>query len=129
MLVNITPQTNFGRLKKFKQRFKVCAYSNEPFEPHDGRTLEHIIPQEEIKKGKYDPALLKALKNLIVVKKSWNEKRSSIPLGDFIKKYPQVKENIINSVKCLEGKIIEGINWSKEVKVIFTQAIGYDIFK
>ena len=114
-------QPNFGTRKQFKRLFKVCAYSGEPFEPHDTKTLEHIFP--EIEGGK------KELPNLIVVKRSWNCLRSAYKLSDFIAKYPQVEENIRKTVKSLEGIIIDGINWAEEVKKTLLQEIGRDIFK
>lgn len=119
----ITPnyQTNFGTRKQFKKLFKVCAYSGENFEPRNTKTLEHIVP--EIRGGK------KELPNLIVVKRSWNSLRSSEGLGEFIKKYPQVEENIRKTVNSLEGKIIDGINWAQEVKKTLLKEIGRDIFK
>lgn len=114
-------QPNFGTKKQFKKLFKVCAYSNENFEHGNTKTLEHIVP--EIRGGK------KELSNLIVVKRSWNSLRSDLPLGDFIKKHPQVEKNIVETVKSLEGKIIDGINWAQEVKKTLLKEIGRDIFK
>lgn len=114
-------QVNFGTRKQFKKLFKVCAYSGENFAPRDTKTLEHIVP--EIRGGK------KELKNLIVVKRSWNGLRSAEGLGEFINKHPQVEENIRKTVKALEGKIIDGINWAEEVKKTFLEEIGRDIFK
>lgn len=113
-------QTNFGTRKKFKKMFKTCAYSGENFEPRNTKTLEHIIP--EIRGGKELP-------NLIVVKRSWNGLRSAEGLDEFIKKHPQVEENIRKTVTSLEGKIIDGINWAKEVKKTLLEEIGRDIFK
>lgn len=55
--------------------------------------------------------------------------RSDNPLDEFIAQNPQVKENIIAAVNSKEGQIIEGINWSEEVKKTLLKAIGYDIFK
>ena len=114
-------QTTFGTRKQFKKLFKTCAYSNENFEPHNTKTLEHIIP--EIRGGK------KELPNLIVVKRSWNGLRSAEGLGEFIKKHPQIEENIRKTVTSLEGQIIDGINWAQEVKKTLLKEIGRDIFK
>jgi len=115
-------QPTFGTKKEFKRLFKACAYSGEGFEPHDTKTIEHIVPV--IRGGdKY------ALSNKIVVKRSWNSLRSEMPLGQFMEKFPQVRENIVKTVKGLEGKVIDGINWAEEVKKTFLKEIGSDIFK
>ena len=114
-------QLNFSSRKTFKREFKTCAYSGEKFEPHDTRTIEHIIPSSEGGKDNYS--------NYLTVKKSWNEKRSSTPLDEFIKKYPQVEKNIKNAVTQKEGKTIEDMNWAEEVKKTLTKAIGRNIFE
>lgn len=111
---------NFGTKKQFKKMFEVCAYSGETFATKDTRTIEHIIPI--IREGSND------LGNKLVVKRSWNSQRSDIPLGDFIKKYPTVRTNIIKAVKALEGKIIDGVNWAEAVKSTLQKEIGYNIF-
>ncbi|MBQ9244986.1 HNH endonuclease [bacterium] len=111
----------FGTKKQFKRMFKKCCYSGEKFEQHNTKTIEHIIPLSEGGMNDYS--------NYLIVKRSWNEKRSSIPLSEFIKKHPQVQENIIQSVNEQEGKIINGINWSEAVKSTLTKAIGTDIFQ
>lgn len=110
----------FSSKRTFKKQFTNCAYSGENFEQHDTKTIEHIIPQSQGGKSIYS--------NYLIVKRSWNGKRSSMPLCDFIKENPIVKENIINTVNSKEGQIIEGINWSEEVKKTLYKAIGYDIF-
>lgn len=110
----------FGSKRTFKRQFKTCAYSGEGFEQHDTKTLEHIIPQ--IKGGKNEYS------NYLIVKRSVNSRRSAKPLDEFIKENPEVKQNIINTVKSKEGQIIEGINWAEEVKKTLFKAIGYDIF-
>ena len=112
---------NFGSKKTFKKMFDKCAYSGEGFAPHDTRTIEHIIPV--IKGGENE------FSNYLVVRRSWNMGRSDKPLDEFIKENPEVKENIISAVNSKEGQIIEGINWSEEVKKTLLKAIGYDIFK
>lgn len=112
---------SFGSKKTFKRMFDKCAYSGEGFEPYDTRTIEHIIPV--INGGQNE------FSNYLVVRRSWNMGRSDTPLDEFIKENPQVKENIIASVNSKEGQIIEGINWSEEVKKTLLEAIGYDIFK
>jgi hypothetical protein len=115
-------QTTFGTRKEFKRLFKTCSYSNENFEPYDTKTVEHIIPK--IRGGDpYD------IRNRIIVKRSWNCLRSDENLGKFIEKYPQVEENIVRTVNSLEGVIIDGIEWAKEVKETFFKEIGRDIFK
>ncbi len=111
---------NFSSKRTFKKNFKKCTYSGEDFETRDTKTIEHIIPQSLGGKNEYS--------NFLVVKRSWNSKRSSIPLDEFIKSNPQVKENIIKTVNSMEGKTIEGINWAEEVKKTLYKAIGYDIF-
>lgn len=111
---------NFCSKKTFKKMFDKCAYSGEGFAPYDTRTIEHIIPV--IKGGENEYS------NYLVVRRSWNMDRSDKPLDEFIKENPEVKENIINAVNSKEGQIIEGINWSEEVKKTLLKAIGYDIF-
>lgn len=119
---NLTDYTySFGSKKTFKRMFDKCAYSGEEFAPYDTRTIEHIIPV--INGGQNE------FSNYLVVRRSWNMGRSDTPLDVFIKENPQVKDNIIASVNSKEGQIIEGINWSEEVKKTLLQAIGYDIFK
>ena len=110
----------FGNKKTFKKFFKHCTYSGENFEQHDTKTLEHIIPLSE--GGKSD------ITNYFVVKRSWNSKRSSKPLDEFIKENPQVKENIKRTISEHEDDVIDGINWAAEVKKSLTKALGYDIF-
>lgn len=111
---------SFCSKRTFKKQFKTCAYSGEGFEQHDTKTLEHIIPQSKGGKNEYS--------NYLIVKRSVNSRRSSKPLDEFIKENPEVKQNIIDTVKSKEGKIIEGINWADEVKKTLFKAIGYDIF-
>lgn len=117
-VVNI--DNSFGSKRTFKKQFKTCAYSGEGFEVRDTKTLEHIIPQSEGGKNEYS--------NYLIVKRSVNSRRSSKPLDEFIKENPEVKQNIIDTVKSKEGQIIEGINWAEEVKKTLFKAIGYDIF-
>ncbi len=112
---------NFTSKKTFKRNFETCAYSGEKFEPCDVATIEHILP---VNCGGEDE-----FSNYLVVKSSWNAYRSDIPLDTFIKENPQVKENIIKAVKSKEGQVLEGINWSKEVKKSLFKILGYDIFK
>ena len=112
---------SFSSKKSFKKMFDRCSYSGEKFEPYDTATIEHVIPV--ICGGQNDFA------NYLVVKRSWNMDRSDTPLDEFISQNPQVKENIISAVNSKEGQIIEGINWSEEVKKTLLKAIGYDIFK
>ena len=112
---------SFGTRKQFKRMFDKCSYSNEPFYPWDTSTIEHIIPESCGGEDDYS--------NYLVVKRSWNMDRSDTPLDEFIAQNPQVKENIISAVNSKEGQIIEGINWSEEVKKTLLKAIGYDIFK
>ena len=100
--------------------FKTCSYSGENFEQHDTKTIEHIKPQIEGGKNEYS--------NYLVVKRSWNEKRSSMPLGDFLAQHPTFEENLIKTVKSQEGKTIEGIDWAAEVKKTLKEEIGRDIF-
>ena len=111
---------NFGSKKTFKKMFDKCAYSGEGFAPYVTRTIEHIIPV--VKGGENE------FSNYLVVRRSWNMDRSDKPLDEFIKENPEVKENIITAVNSKEGQIIEGINWSEEVKKTLLKAIGYDIF-
>ena len=130
MQVNLNPQTTFGTKRQFKKLFRVCAYSGEPFESYDTKTVEHIIPKIKIRSNeKYNKSLIHDLKNKIIIKKSWNERRSNKPLKEFMELFPQVRENIKKTVKGLEGKIIDGINWAEEVKQTFFEEIGEDIFK
>lgn len=110
----------FSSKKTFKKKFDTCTYSGEKFKQHDTKTIEHIIPLSLGGKNEYS--------NYLVVKRSWNGLRSSIPLREFISKYPQTKDNIIRTVSEHEGEIIEGINWSCEVKKTLKHAIGFDIF-
>lgn len=112
---------SFSSKKTFKKMFDRCSYSGEKFEPYDTATIEHVIPVNC--GGQNDFA------NYLVVKRSWNMDRSDTPLDEFISQNPQVKENIISAVNSKEGQIIEGINWSEEVKKTLLKAIGYDIFK
>lgn len=112
---------SFSSKKTFKKQFDKCAYSGEGFAPYDTATIEHIIPVICGGENKYS--------NYLVVKRSWNMDRSDTPLDEYIKNNPQVRENIVNSVNSKEGQIIEGINWSEEVKKTLLKAIGYDIFK
>lgn len=110
----------FGTRRQFKRLFKTCSYSGEEFEPHDTKTIEHIKPLSEGGKNDYS--------NYLVVKRSWNSKRSSQPLGEFIREHPEVEKNIRSAVISQEGKTIEGINWAEEVKKTLTEEIGRDIF-
>lgn len=112
---------SFSSKKTFKKMFDRCSYSGEKFEPYDTATIEHVIPVNC--GGQND------FSNYLVVKRSWNMDRSDTPLDEFIAENPQVKENIISAVKSKEGQIIEGINWSEEVRKTLLKAIGYDIFK
>lgn len=111
---------SFSSKRTFKKMFNKCSYSGENFEQKDTKTIEHIIPVSEGGKNEYS--------NFLVVKRSWNSKRSSIPLDEFIKNNPQVRENIVRTVNSMEGKTIDGINWAEEVKKTLLKAIGYDIF-
>ena len=111
---------NFGTRKQFKKLFSTCCYSGEPFEVQNTKTIEHIVPISQGGKNEYS--------NYFIVKRTWNEKRSSLPLKDFIRQYPQVQENIIKSVNAQDGKIIDGIEWSKEVKKTLLKVLGEDIF-
>ena len=117
----LSSNLNFYSKKTFKRMFETCAYSGEKFEQCDVATIEHIIPVNC--GGKNDAS------NYLVVKSTWNAQRSDIPLDVFIKENPQVKENIIKTVKSKEGQTIEGINWAREVKKSLKKAIGYDIFE
>lgn len=112
---------SFSSKKTFKKMFDKCSYSGEKFEPYDTATIEHIIPVNCGGQNEFS--------NYLVVKRSWNMGRSDTPLDEFIAENPQVKENIISAVNSKEGQIIEGINWSEEVKKTLLKAIGYDIFK
>ena len=111
---------SFGSKRQFKKMFSTCSYSGEKFEQYDTRTIEHIKPLSEGGKNEYS--------NYLVVKRSWNEKRSSKPLGQFIKEHPEVQTNIVRTVNEQEGKTIDGIDWSKEVKETLKNEIGWDIF-
>ena len=112
---------SFSSKKTFKKMFDRCSYSGEKFEPYDTATIEHVIPINCGGQNEFS--------NYLVVKRSWNMDRSDTPLDEFIAENPQVKENIISAVKSKEGQIIEGINWSEEVRKTLLKAIGYDIFK
>ena len=112
---------SFSSKKTFKKMFDRCSYSGEKFEPYDTATIEHVIPVNCGGENEFS--------NYLVVKRSWNMGRSDTPLDEFIAQYPEVKDNIISSVNSKEGQIIEGINWSEEVKKTLLKAIGYDIFK
>lgn len=113
-------ELSFGSKKTFKKLFRKCTYSGEGFDKKDTKTIEHIIPLSEGGPNE--------LSNYLVVKRSWNSKRSSVPLDVFIKENPQVKENIIRTIKEHEGEEIDGIIWSDAVKTTLKKAIGYDIF-
>lgn len=115
-----TNSINFASKRKFKKMFNKCTYSGESFEQRDTRTIEHIIPVSQGGKNEYS--------NYLVVKRSWNSKRSSRPLGEFIEENPQVKKNIIETVRSMENKTIDGINWAEEVKSNILKSVGYDIF-
>ena len=119
--LSLNNNLSFTSKKTFKREFDRCAYSGEKFEPHDTATIEHIIPA--INGGQNE------FSNYLVVKRSWNMDRSNTPLDEYIRENPSVRENIISSVNSKEGKIIEGINWSEEVRKTLLNAIGYDIFK
>lgn len=112
---------SFSSKKTFKKMFDRCSYSGEKFEPYDTATIEHVIPVNCGGQNEFS--------NYLVVKRSWNMDRSDTPLDEFIAENPQVKKNIISAVKSKEGQIIEGINWSEEVRKTLLKAIGYDIFK
>ncbi len=113
--------TSFASKKTFKKQFNVCAYSGEKFEPYDTATIEHILPVNCGGKNEFS--------NYLVVKRSWNMDRSDTPLDEYIKQNPQVRDNIVASVSAKEGQILEGINWTEEVKKTLLETIGYDIFK
>ena len=112
---------SFSSKKTFKKMFDRCSYSGEKFEPYDTATIEHVIPVNCGGENEFS--------NYLVVKRSWNMDRSDTPLDEFIAQNPEVKENIISAVNSKEGQIIEGLNWSEEVKKTLLKAIGYDIFK
>ena len=118
--MKIAPIFSFGSRRQFKRMFKTCTYSGETFEPHDTKTIEHIRPLSEGGKNDYS--------NYLVVKRSWNEKRSSRPLGEFIRLYPETEEHIRQAVISQEGKTIDGIDWATEVKKTLREEIGRDIF-
>ena len=118
LLSNYNP--SFQSKRTFKRLFDKCAYSGEAFENKDTRTLEHIKPASL--------GGTNEISNFLVVKRSWNMKRSSFPLDEFIKNNPNVRKNIIKSVNSMEGKIIDGINWSEEVRKTLKEQIGFDIF-
>ena len=113
--------TNFGTKRQFKKMFNTCCYSGEKFEIHNTKTIEHIVPLSQGGKNEYA--------NYLVVKRSWNQKRSSYSLKDFINSNPDVKQNIIKSVNEQQGKVIDGVNWSEEVKKTLINVLGEDIFK
>ena len=119
-IMPIIPNTTFGTKKQFKKMFNTCCYSRENFEPRNTKTIEHIIPISQGGKNEYG--------NYIIVKRTWNQKRSSLPLEDFFKENPEVKENLIISITEQEGKTIDGINWAEEVKKTLQTALGEDIF-
>ncbi len=114
-------QPTFGTRKKFKRLFNKCAYSGLPFEVHNTKTIEHIIPKS---RGGSDD-----LGNLICIRKDKNIERSSKSLNEYINEHPEVKQNIIDTVNSLSGKEIYGIIWSEEVKKTLYNEIGYDIFE
>ena len=112
--------TSFTSRRTFRRKFNKCAYSGQCFKTNQKKTIEHIIPVSLGGKNEYS--------NYLIVSKDWNEKRSSLPLNEFIEKYPIVKNSIISAVNAHEGEIIEGIDWAEEVKDTLYKAIGYDIF-
>lgn len=112
---------SFSSRKTFKRQFDKCAYSGEKFEQCDTATIEHIIPVVCGGQNEYS--------NYLIVKRSWNMDRSDTPLDEYIRENPQVKDNIVEIVNSKEGQILEGINWTEEVKKTLLKAIGYDIFK
>ncbi|MBQ8887270.1 MAG: hypothetical protein IJY61_06170 [Candidatus Gastranaerophilales bacterium] len=112
---------SFSSKKTFKREFERCAYSGEKFEPCDVATIEHIIPSVNGGENEYS--------NYLVVKHSWNSSRKHKSLDEFILENPRVKDNIVSAVNAKQGQIIEGINWSEEVRKTLLKAIGYDIFK
>ncbi len=112
---------SFSSRKTFKKQFDKCAYSGEKFEQCDTATIEHIIPVVCGGQNEYS--------NYLIVKRSWNMDRSDTPLDEYIRENPQVKDNIVEIVNSKEGQILEGINWTEEVKKTLLKAIGYDIFK
>ena len=113
--------TSFSSKKTFKKMFDKCSYSGEKFEPYDTATIEHVIPVNCGGQNEFS--------NYLVVKRSWNMDRSDTPLDEYIASNPQVRENIVRTVNSKEGQIIEGINWTEEIKKTLLKAIGYDIFK
>lgn len=121
ILFNTENLYSFGSKKTFKKQFDTCAYSGEKFEDYDTATIEHILPAVCGGQNEYS--------NYLVVKRSWNMGRSDTPLDEYIKQNPEVKDNIIATVKSKEGQIIEGINWASEVKKTLFNVLGYDIFK
>ena len=123
MQINTNNYTKFTFSSKrtFRKNFDTCFYSGEKFKLHEKKTIEHIIPMSQGGKNDYT--------NYFLVKREWNQKRSSIPLNEFIKQNPQVKNNIISCVNAHEGEIIEGIDWAGEIKKTLYKAIGYDIFE
>ena len=118
---NVINKINFSSKKTFKKLFNTCAYSGENFEQRDTKTIEHVVPQARGGKNEYS--------NYLIVKRSVNQNRSNIPLGEYIKSHPEMKDNIIKTVNSMDGQIIEGINWSDEIKKTLTGEIGYDIFE
>ncbi len=113
--------TAFTSKKTFKRMFDSCAYSGEKFEPCDTATIEHIIPVNCGGQNEFS--------NYLVVKRSFNMDRSDTPLDVYISQNPKARDFIVAAVNSKEGQIIEGINWSEEVKKTLLKAIGYDIFK
>ena len=111
---------SFSSKKSFKREFDRCAYSGEKFEPCDCATIEHILPVALGGKDDYS--------NYLVVKHSWNADRKHMSLDEYIKQNPSVKDNIVASVKSKEGEIIEGIDWSSQVRKTLKTVLGYDIF-
>ncbi len=111
---------SFGSKRQFKKMFKTCAYSGENFGSGNKKTIEHIKPISQGGENTYT--------NYLVVKKDWNEKRSSTPLGEFIRQNPEVEEHIKNAVSTVEGRDVEGIDWASEVKKTLKEEIGRDIF-
>ena len=112
---------SFGSRRQFKRMFKTCAYSGETFGPGSKKTIEHIKPVSQGGENCYT--------NYLVVKKDWNEKRSSTPLDEFIRQNPEVEENIKKAVNSAEGKDVEGIDWASEIKKTLKEEIGRDIFE
>ncbi len=116
----VTPNITFGTKKQFKKMFNTCCYSRENFEPRDTKTIEHIIPLSQGGKNEYG--------NYLIVKRTWNQKKSAMPLKDFIKKNPDVKDCLVISITEQEGKVVDGVNWAEEVKKTLQTVLGEDIF-